>query len=174
MSLFVSLSATCPILCESTLFSVLFKVTAGSYIHQLSLCFLSPISYPTTPSLFKTTLSCTGPSYVLYYSVFPFLSITVFSTLLYLIPPHLPKGPFFRFQTYFDWLRQPNPQILPGWVPCLQRLKLVPVYGALFLAVNSVFPLAYVRTEEFLDQNFFFRYTALLQYRYCIISNYCR
>lgn len=72
--------------------------------------------------------------------------------------PHLPKGPFFRFQTYVDWLRQPNPQTLPGWVPCLQRLKLVPVYGALFLAVNSVFPLAYVRTEEFLDQNFFFRY----------------
>ncbi|KAF3839673.1 hypothetical protein F7725_018390 [Dissostichus mawsoni] len=42
--------------------------------------------------------------------------------------------------------------------PCLQRLKLVPLYGALFIAVNSVFPLAYVRTDEFLDENFFFRY----------------
>ncbi|XP_035527486.1 lysophospholipid acyltransferase 7 [Morone saxatilis] len=66
-------------------------------------------------------------------------------------------GPFFRFQTYFDWLRQPSPQALPAWEPCLQRLKLVPLYGALFLGVNSVFPLAYVRTEEFLDENFFFR-----------------
>ncbi|XP_075896990.1 membrane-bound acylglycerophosphatidylinositol O-acyltransferase mboat7 [Nelusetta ayraudi] len=66
-------------------------------------------------------------------------------------------GPFFRFQTYADWLRQPNPQVLPGWGPCLQRLKLVPVYGALFLAVNSQFPLAYVRTEDFLEENFFFR-----------------
>ncbi|XP_069393678.1 lysophospholipid acyltransferase 7 isoform X2 [Paralichthys olivaceus] len=66
-------------------------------------------------------------------------------------------GPFFRFQTYVDWLRQPAPLALPGLAPCLQRLKLVPVYGALFLAVNSVFPLAYVRTDDFLDQNYFFR-----------------
>lgn len=70
---------------------------------------------------------------------------------------HPPKGPFFRFQTYTDWLRQPSPRALPGWKPCLQRLKLVPVFGALFLYVNSVFPLDYVRTEEFLDRNFFFR-----------------
>lgn len=75
---------------------------------------------------------------------------------------HLLKGPFFRFQTYVDWLTQPSPLALPGWVPCLQRLKLVPVYGALFLAVNSVFPLAYVRTDEFLDQNFFFRYCDII------------
>lgn len=72
-------------------------------------------------------------------------------------PTILSQGPFFRYQTYADWLRQPNPQELPGREPCLQRLKLVPVYSALFLAVNSVFPLAYVRTEEFLEQNFFFR-----------------
>ncbi|XP_056901999.1 lysophospholipid acyltransferase 7 isoform X2 [Takifugu flavidus] len=67
-------------------------------------------------------------------------------------------GPFFRFQTYSDWLRQPSPRALPGWEPCLQRLKLVPVFGALFLYVNSVFPLDYVRTEEFLDRHFFFRF----------------
>lgn len=72
-------------------------------------------------------------------------------------PAILPKGPFFRFQTYADWLKQPNPQKLPGWVPCLQRLKLVPVYGALFVAVNSKFPLDYVRTGDFLEQHFFFR-----------------
>ncbi|KAM9723381.1 lysophospholipid acyltransferase 7 [Menidia menidia] len=67
-------------------------------------------------------------------------------------------GPFFRFQTYMDWLRQPEPLALPGREPCLQRLKLVPLYGALFLAVNSVFPLAYVRTEEFLEENVFYRF----------------
>ncbi|XP_053699766.1 lysophospholipid acyltransferase 7 isoform X2 [Synchiropus splendidus] len=67
-------------------------------------------------------------------------------------------GPFFRFQTYSDWLRQPCPRELPGWDPCLQRLKLVPVFGALFVVVNSLFPLAYVRSEEFLDRNFFFRF----------------
>ncbi|XP_034030568.1 lysophospholipid acyltransferase 7 [Thalassophryne amazonica] len=67
-------------------------------------------------------------------------------------------GPFFRFQTYVDWLRQPRPLDLPGWLPCLQRLKLVPVYGALFLAVQNVFPLVYVRTEEFLEENILFRF----------------
>ncbi|XP_062321812.1 lysophospholipid acyltransferase 7 isoform X2 [Osmerus eperlanus] len=66
-------------------------------------------------------------------------------------------GPFFRFQTYMDWLRQPRPLSLPGQEPCLQRLKLVPVYAGLFLAVNSVYPLSYVRTEEFLEHNYFFR-----------------
>ncbi|KAI1885869.1 hypothetical protein AGOR_G00208210 [Albula goreensis] len=69
----------------------------------------------------------------------------------------LMTGPFFRYQTYVDWLQQPNPSSLPGHVPCLHRLKLVPVYGALFLYINSYFPLAYVRTEEFLDHQFFFR-----------------
>nr|XP_061813821.1 lysophospholipid acyltransferase 7-like [Nerophis lumbriciformis]XP_061813829.1 lysophospholipid acyltransferase 7-like [Nerophis lumbriciformis]XP_061813837.1 lysophospholipid acyltransferase 7-like [Nerophis lumbriciformis] len=67
-------------------------------------------------------------------------------------------GPFFRFQTYWDWLQQPSPLALPGWAPCLQRLKPVPVFGALFLAVNAVFPLAYVRSDLFLDHNFFFRF----------------
>ncbi|KAM6967753.1 lysophospholipid acyltransferase 7 [Aplochiton taeniatus] len=66
-------------------------------------------------------------------------------------------GPFFRFQTYVDWLKQPNPLSLPGKTPCLQRLKWVPVFGALFFAVNSVFPLAYVRDDEFLDRHFLFR-----------------
>lgn len=78
---------------------------------------------------------------------------------------HLPKGPFFRFQTYIDWLKQPSPLTLPSWVPCLQRLKLVPVYGALFLAVNSIFPLSYVRTDEFLDENFLFRYCDKVEWK---------
>ncbi|XP_077577832.1 membrane-bound acylglycerophosphatidylinositol O-acyltransferase mboat7 [Stigmatopora nigra] len=67
-------------------------------------------------------------------------------------------GPFFRFQTYSDWLEQSKPLALPSWEPCLNRLKLVPVFGALFLAVNLVFPLAYVRTNDFLEHNFFFRF----------------
>lgn len=67
-------------------------------------------------------------------------------------------GPFFRYQTYVDWLQQPQPLALPGLEPCLQRLRMVPVYGALFLAVNHVFPLNYVREDEFLDHNFFFRF----------------
>ncbi|KAG9334292.1 hypothetical protein JZ751_008274 [Albula glossodonta] len=73
----------------------------------------------------------------------------------------LMTGPFFRYQTYVDWLQQPKPSSLPGHVPCLHRLKLVPVYGALFLYINSYFPLAYVRTEEFLDHQFFFRQVVL-------------
>ncbi|XP_076136244.1 membrane-bound acylglycerophosphatidylinositol O-acyltransferase mboat7 isoform X1 [Alosa pseudoharengus] len=67
-------------------------------------------------------------------------------------------GPFFRFQTYIDWLQQPSPLSLPGKDPCLLRLSMVPVYGALFLSVNYVFPLAYVRTDEFLEHNFLFRF----------------
>ncbi|XP_051576999.1 lysophospholipid acyltransferase 7 [Myxocyprinus asiaticus] len=67
-------------------------------------------------------------------------------------------GPFFRYQTYVDWLQQSSPLSLPGKEPCLQRVKMVPVYGALFLAVNSVFPLSYVHTEEFLEHNYFYRF----------------
>ncbi|CAM4702166.1 unnamed protein product [Leuciscus chuanchicus] len=67
-------------------------------------------------------------------------------------------GPFFRYQTYADWLQQSSPLSLPGKEPCLQRLKLVPVYGVLFMAVNFVFPLYYVRTEEFLEHNYFYRF----------------
>ncbi|XP_018590639.1 lysophospholipid acyltransferase 7 isoform X1 [Scleropages formosus] len=66
-------------------------------------------------------------------------------------------GPFFRYQTYFDWLQQPCPQSLPGRVPLLQRLQFVPMYGVLFLVINSFFPLAYVRTEEFLEHHLLFR-----------------
>uniref|UniRef100_A0A1A8SE44 Leukocyte receptor cluster member 4 n=1 Tax=Nothobranchius rachovii TaxID=451742 RepID=A0A1A8SE44_9TELE len=66
-------------------------------------------------------------------------------------------GPFFRFQTFVDWLNQPKPLALPFLDPCLQRLKMVPVYGALFLAVNAFFPQGYVRTDEFLDQNLSYR-----------------
>lgn len=132
---------------------------------KLQLVFIH-IDSPFSPSrvLSNDTLpfltTCVLHWSTLYLELFPF-SIScqpLSSQCSFISSSHLPKGPFFRFQTYIDWLRQPNPQILPGMVPCLQRLKLVPVYGALFLAVNWVFPLAYVRTEEFLDQNFFFRY----------------
>ncbi|XP_028836606.1 membrane-bound acylglycerophosphatidylinositol O-acyltransferase mboat7 [Denticeps clupeoides] len=67
-------------------------------------------------------------------------------------------GPFFRYQTYVDWLQQPSPLSLPCWQPCLARLRFVPVYGVLFLAVNHLFPLAYVRTDDFLERSFFFRF----------------
>ncbi|XP_065154385.1 lysophospholipid acyltransferase 7 [Paramisgurnus dabryanus] len=67
-------------------------------------------------------------------------------------------GPFFRYQTYVDWLQQPSPLSLPGVAPCLQRLQMIPVYGALFVSVNYVFPLSYVRTEEFLENNYFYRF----------------
>ncbi|XP_023685902.1 lysophospholipid acyltransferase 7 [Paramormyrops kingsleyae] len=66
-------------------------------------------------------------------------------------------GPFFRYQTYVDWLQQPCPRELPGRVPCLQRLRFVPLYAVFFLIVNHYFPLAYVRTEEYLDHHFLFR-----------------
>ncbi|XP_061101750.1 lysophospholipid acyltransferase 7 [Conger conger] len=66
-------------------------------------------------------------------------------------------GPFFRYQTYADWIQQPNPTSLPGCEPCLRRLQFVPMYGALFLFVNFYFPLAYVRTDQFLEHHFFFR-----------------
>lgn len=132
-----------------------------------SLFFFTTSSYPTTPFLFQTPLASTVPPcvhLVLHYHDCSFLSTTSSQHCLYPSISSLcfPKGPFFRFQTYSDWLRQPSPLALPSWVPCLQRLKLVPVFGALFVAVNSVFPLAYVRTEEFLDNNFFFRYCAMV------------
>ncbi|XP_017321095.1 lysophospholipid acyltransferase 7 [Ictalurus punctatus] len=67
-------------------------------------------------------------------------------------------GPFFRYQTYVDWLEQTDPLALPCKVPCLSKLKLVPVYAALFMGVNFLFPLSYVRTDDFLEHNFFFRF----------------
>ncbi|XP_036444587.1 lysophospholipid acyltransferase 7 isoform X1 [Colossoma macropomum] len=70
-------------------------------------------------------------------------------------------GPFFRYQTYADWLGQLDAVSLPGREPCLLRLKMVPVYGALFLFANSLFPLSFVRTEEFLEHNYFYSTTLL-------------
>ena len=118
---------------------------------------------PRLPSPLVTPLcSFTAPA-VFILSLFIILTIHCFCKRLSSHPSisslHVVlKGPFFRFQTFMDWLGQPSPLTLPAVVPCLQRLKLVPVYGALFLAVNSVFPLSYVRTDDFLDRNFFFRY----------------
>lgn len=125
--------------------------------YQLSFCFLAPISYPTTSPIFFKLIVLHPSNLCLELSHFSIFCQSLSSQHSFISSIYFPKGPFFRFQTYADWLRQPNPQMLPSWVPCVQRLKLVPVYGALFLAVNSVFPLAYVRNEEFLDQNFFFR-----------------
>lgn len=137
--------------CECTFFSVLFKVKLV-FIYMKSLVFLLlstiqphlPFVYPLCLSLIHNVLN---------YHIFQF-----FYQLSFMSSLHFPKGPFFRYQTYFDWLRQPNPQVLPGWELCLQRLRLVPIYCALFLAVSFVFPLAYVRSDDFLDHNFFFRY----------------
>lgn len=128
-----------------------------SYTSAFFLFSYSPLVSNKTLSSFKTH----SPPLVPFVScIFPIfhLCLSLSSQHSFISSLHLPKGPFFRFQTYVDWLKQPSPQALPGLVPCLERLKLVPVYGALFLAVNSVFPLAYVRTEEFVDENFFFRY----------------
>lgn len=67
------------------------------------------------------------------------------------------SGPFFRYQTYVDWLEQTEPLSLPCKAPCLNRLKMVPVYAAFFISVNFLFPLSYVRTDDFLEHNFFYR-----------------
>ncbi|XP_017321110.1 lysophospholipid acyltransferase 7 [Ictalurus punctatus] len=67
-------------------------------------------------------------------------------------------GTFFRYQTYVDWLEQTDPLSLPCKVPCLSKLKMVPVYAALALGVDFLFPVSYVRTDDFLDHNFFFRF----------------
>ncbi|XP_006642424.2 lysophospholipid acyltransferase 7 [Lepisosteus oculatus] len=66
-------------------------------------------------------------------------------------------GPFFRFQTYSDWVHQSAPLSIPSWDPCLRRLRFVPVYAALFVGANALFPLAYVRTDSFLERHFLYR-----------------
>ncbi|XP_058874350.1 lysophospholipid acyltransferase 7 [Acipenser ruthenus] len=66
-------------------------------------------------------------------------------------------GPFYRYQTYEDWLCQRTPGSIPALTPCVQRLRWVPLYAALFLGVSAVFPLAHVRSEDFLQHHFLYR-----------------
>ncbi|MBN3307025.1 MBOA7 acyltransferase, partial [Amia calva] len=68
-------------------------------------------------------------------------------------------GPFFRFQTYQDWVCQREPWTgwLPGATALASRLRLVPVFGALFLGADALFPLAFVRSPAFPDSHFLFR-----------------
>ncbi|KAK6468679.1 lysophospholipid acyltransferase 7, partial [Huso huso] len=66
-------------------------------------------------------------------------------------------GPFYRYQTYEDWLCQRTPGSIPALTPCVQRLRWVPLYAALFLGVSVVFPLAHVRSEDFLQHHFLYR-----------------
>lgn len=129
--------------CESILFQY----------YSFSFLTLFPLFFVLVPHCSSLFVCCIIPIVHLFT---PFLLTVEFSPL---IPSsYLCQGPFFCFKTYSDWLSQPKPLALPGWEPCLQRLKLVPAYGALFLVVNAYFPLPYVRTDEFLDQNFFYRY----------------
>ncbi|MGH0180491.1 UNVERIFIED_CONTAM: hypothetical protein FKN15_016894 [Acipenser sinensis] len=66
-------------------------------------------------------------------------------------------GPFYRYQTYEDWLCQRTPGSIPALTPCVQRLRWVPLYAALFLGVSTIFPLAHVRSEDFLQHHFLYR-----------------
>ncbi|XP_028678200.1 lysophospholipid acyltransferase 7 [Erpetoichthys calabaricus] len=66
-------------------------------------------------------------------------------------------GPFFRYQTYWDWLQQRDPGSVPGLNYCLIRLRMVPVYAVLFTIVSSVFPLSYVRSPDFLQHYYIYR-----------------
>lgn len=70
----------------------------------------------------------------------------------------LMTGPFYRYKTYHDWLYQLDSQSIPSLWPLLLRLKPVPVFGALFLLVSQQFPLEYVRSEEFYDRAFLYRF----------------
>lgn len=155
----LSLSHFLPLVqhCECILFNIIF-CTCSFHIYFWSPRFPAPLSSFCRTILFSAVVFC----YVHYpYCAFHgslLLTAVFFSSVSSI---RLSKGPFFRFQTYVDWLKQPSPLALPGWEPCLQRLKMVPVFGALFLAVNYYFPLSYVRTDQFLEQSIFFRYVLL-------------
>lgn len=151
MSLFVSLLATCPTLWVHIIWYYFSVLVVFIYVFLLSLLSCPSFLLLLHHLVFQRCL-LHHPYCLFYWSLsshrcgFSFVSL-----------PRLPKGPFFRFQTYMDWLKQPNPLALPSWEPCLKRLKMVPVFGVLFVTVNYYFPLSYVRTDEFLDQNIFFR-----------------
>ncbi|XP_043935389.1 lysophospholipid acyltransferase 7 isoform X1 [Protopterus annectens] len=66
-------------------------------------------------------------------------------------------GPFYRYRTYQDWLNQIDSLTIPSWEPFLLRLKMAPVYGIFFLLVSYLFPLEYVKSEEFEERAFLFR-----------------
>ncbi|XP_006000687.1 lysophospholipid acyltransferase 7 [Latimeria chalumnae] len=69
----------------------------------------------------------------------------------------LMTGPFYRYKTYQDWLMQAEPTSIPSWKPLLLRLKPTPFFGAAFLLVSYLFPLEYVRSDEFYTRPFLFR-----------------
>ncbi|EDO40083.1 predicted protein, partial [Nematostella vectensis] len=58
-------------------------------------------------------------------------------------------GPYYRYKTYKDFLEQENPEKIASLWPALRRLKFAPLYGGLYLLMNTYFPTKHLMSEEF-------------------------
>ncbi|XP_013400325.1 lysophospholipid acyltransferase 7 [Lingula anatina] len=66
-------------------------------------------------------------------------------------------GPYFKYRTYHDMLHNEHTASIPTWQPLLEKLKVLPVCALLFIVTSMVYPLEYVKTEEFHQRFFLYR-----------------
>ncbi|CAN8002766.1 unnamed protein product [Ixodes hexagonus] len=58
-------------------------------------------------------------------------------------------GPYYRYRTYRDFFNAPYLTLVDRKSKCMERFKVFPFYVVLWIALNRLFPVDYVNTEEF-------------------------
>lgn len=66
-------------------------------------------------------------------------------------------GPYYRFRTYRDFLNAPYLESVDRKGMCLNRMKVVPLYGLLWLLLSWIFPPDFFGTEEFYKRGLLFK-----------------
>lgn len=62
-------------------------------------------------------------------------------------------GPYYRYRTYRDFLTMPYVTSVDRMAHCLSRMKVLPFYVALGLAVNHYFPAEYIGEDPFYNEH---------------------
>ncbi|KAK9500873.1 hypothetical protein O3M35_002048 [Rhynocoris fuscipes] len=61
-------------------------------------------------------------------------------------------GPYFSYRMYLDMLNTPFGKYVNCWDQTIERVKLIPLYVVIFLALNKYFPFDYALTDEFYNE----------------------
>lgn len=58
-------------------------------------------------------------------------------------------GPYYTYRSFSDYFQSPYQKHVDTWKATFERLKFVPLYVALFLIADKIWPLEYATTDEF-------------------------
>ncbi|XP_077490027.1 membrane bound O-acyltransferase domain containing farjavit [Amblyomma americanum] len=66
-------------------------------------------------------------------------------------------GPYYRYRTYRDFLNAPYLDAVDRKSMCLSRMKVVPLYALLWLALVQVFPPDFFGTDDFYERGLLYK-----------------